>query len=45
VLLRGGADDDVGLPLPASCEQPAVADKPTNPAARRAVPQSRGCRG
>jgi hypothetical protein len=48
VLLRtdeDGADDDVGLTLPASCEQPAVAGKLTNPAASRTVPHSRGCRG
>jgi hypothetical protein len=39
-----GADDDVGLTLPASWEQPAVADRPSNPTARRTVPHSRGRR-
>jgi len=45
VLLGGGTDDDVGLPVPASCEQPTAPDKPINPAAISTVPHSRGCRG
>jgi hypothetical protein len=48
VLLRAdddGAGEDVGLTLAASREQPAVADKPTNPVVRRTVAHRRGCRG
>ena len=44
-LLRAvedGADEDVGLPLPASCEQPTAPDKPINPVARSPVPHRRG---
>ncbi len=44
-LLRAvedGADEDVGLPLPASCEQPTAPDKPINPVARSTVPHGRG---
>lgn len=44
-LLRGGTDDDVGLPLPASCEHPTTPDKPINPIVRRTVPHNGGCRG